>query len=36
MTDFLCLPFFDEIENAQAIRLAGAGSGIDLPLYFGL
>jgi hypothetical protein len=34
------LPFFDEIENAQNILIAGAGGGFDifsgLPLYFGL
>jgi hypothetical protein len=37
---FLTLPFFQEIENAQSILLAGAGGGFDifsgLPLYFGL
>ncbi|HXR65533.1 MAG TPA: hypothetical protein VN729_06405 [Ktedonobacteraceae bacterium] len=36
----LALPFFQEIENAQSILLAGAGGGFDifsgLPLYFGL
>ncbi len=37
---YLTLPFFREIENAQSILLAGAGGGFDifsgLPLYFGL
>ena len=36
----LTLPFFQEIEGAQSILLAGAGGGFDifsgLPLYFGL
>jgi hypothetical protein len=36
----LTLPFFQELENAQSILLAGAGGGFDifsgLPLYFGL
>jgi hypothetical protein len=36
----LNLPFFDELEKAQNILLAGAGGGFDifsgLPLYFGL
>src|SRR6185437_7492889 len=36
----LTLPFFQEIESAQSILLAGAGGGFDifsgLPLYFGL
>jgi hypothetical protein len=36
----LDLPFFDELEKAQNILLAGAGGGFDifsgLPLYFGL
>ena len=36
----LKLPFFDELEKAQNILLAGAGGGFDifsgLPLYFGL
>ena len=38
--DFLRLPFFDAIKDAQTILLAGAGGGFDLftglPLYFGL
>ncbi len=37
---FLTLPFFQELEQAQSILLAGAGGGFDifsgLPLYFGL
>ncbi len=37
---YLTLPFFQEIEHAQSILLAGAGGGFDifsgLPLYFGL
>lgn len=37
---FLTLPFFQQIEHAQSILLAGAGGGFDifsgLPLYFGL
>jgi hypothetical protein len=37
---YLTLPFFQKIENAQSILLAGAGGGFDifsgLPLYFGL
>lgn len=37
---FLNLTFFDELENAENILLAGAGGGYDiftgLPLYFGL
>lgn len=36
----LTLPFWQELENAQTILLAGAGGGFDifsgLPLYFGL
>lgn len=36
----LTLPFFQEIESAQSVLLAGAGGGFDifsgLPLYFGL
>lgn len=36
----LKLPFFDELENAHHILIAGAGGGFDifcgLPLYFGL
>src|SRR5512139_3924757 len=36
----LKLPFFDELENAHNILIAGAGGGFDifcgLPLYFGL
>jgi hypothetical protein len=38
--EFLRLPFFDTIANANTILLAGAGGGYDifsgLPLYFGL
>lgn len=37
---YLTLPFFQELEQAQTILLAGAGGGFDLfsglPLYFGL
>lgn len=37
---FLTLPFFQELEQAESILLAGAGGGFDifcgLPLYFGL
>src|SRR3954451_9483828 len=36
----LRLPFFDELESAQTVLLAGAGGGYDvfsgLPLFFGL
>ena len=36
----LRLPFFDELELAENILIAGAGGGYDifcgLPLYFGL
>lgn len=37
---YLTLPFFDALEHAQSILIAGAGGGFDifsgLPLYFGL
>ncbi|HLZ57374.1 MAG TPA: DUF1152 domain-containing protein [Ktedonosporobacter sp.] len=37
---YLTLPFFQEIEQAQSLLIAGAGGGFDifsgLPLYFGL
>lgn len=37
---YLTLPFFQELEQAESVLLAGAGGGFDifcgLPLYFGL
>src|SRR5438270_10396321 len=37
---FLSLPFFDELEPARRVLIAGAGGGFDvfsgLPLYFAL
>ena len=38
--DFLSLPFFQRIQSAKTVLIAGAGGGFDvftgLPLYFGL